>query len=170
MIINRKDLEELEPVQPFIKYKEADHGVSYGNSEAGYDIRIDQTITFNSCLFGLIRWTTIKGEQGPKTRQIGHFVLASTKELFNMPSNCVGVVHDKSTWARRGLSVFNTVIEPGWQGYLTLELVYHGKKNLTIKRGSGIAQVLFHETSQEATYNGKYMNQPKGPVPAKESK
>ena len=34
----------------------------------------------------------------------------------------MGIVHDKSTWARRGLVVQNTVIEPGWHGYLTIEV------------------------------------------------
>ena len=58
-----------------------------------------------------------------------------------MPRDMVGVVHDKSTWARRGLSVFNTVIEPGWRGKLTLELVYHGGQDLLIPAGSGIYPV-----------------------------
>jgi dCTP deaminase len=39
----------------------------------------------------------------------------------------MGIVHDKSTWARRGLVVQNTVIEPGWHGYqTTIELTNHG--------------------------------------------
>ena len=83
-----------------------------------------------------------------------------------MPPNLVGIVHDKSTWARRGLSVFNTVIEPGWKGFLTLELVYHGVEPLHIPAGSGIAQVIFHRTSDHAEYVGKYQNQRNEPVPA----
>lgn len=86
-----------------------------------------------------------------------------------MPDNLVGIVHDKSTWARKGLSVFNTVIEPGWKGFLTLELVYHGSKDLIIPAGSGIAQVIFHELSVDAKYEGKYQNQEDKPVEAKES-
>ena len=42
----------------------------------------------------------------------------SSIEFFNMPKYLVGIVHDKSSLARQGLSVFNTVIEPGWKGYL----------------------------------------------------
>ncbi len=83
-----------------------------------------------------------------------------------MPDYLVGVVHDKSTWARRGLSVFNTVLEPGWKGFLTLELVYHGRDRLHIPAGSGIAQVLFHETMDYASYDGKYQNQADKPVGA----
>jgi dCTP deaminase len=72
--------------------------------------------------------------------------LASAIEEFDMPNNLIGIVHDKSTWARRGLSVFNTVIESGWKGFLTLELVYHGDEELIIPAGAGIAQVMFHQT------------------------
>lgn len=81
-----------------------------------------------------------------------------------MPSNLVGVVHDKSTWARRGLSVLNTVIEPGWKGFLTLELVHHGRESLHIPAGAGIAQVIFHQTAERAEYKGKYQNQEDRPV------
>jgi dCTP deaminase len=96
----------------------------------------------------------------------GNFALASTIEEFQMPTDMVGVVHDKSTWARKGLSVFNTVIEPGWKGFLTLELVYHGRDILAIPAGSGIAQVLFHNTAFTASYDGKYQNQADQPVEA----
>jgi len=65
--------------------------------------------------------------------------------------------------------VFNTVIEPGWEGWLTLELVYHGWKPLHIPAGAGIAQVIFHQTTDRAAYTGKYQNQPDEPVKAKES-
>jgi len=94
------------------------------------------------------------------------FCLASAIEEFQMPPNMVGVVHDKSTWARQGLSVFNTVIEPGWNGFLTLELVYHGRDGLHIPAGAGIAQVIFHRTVEYAAYDGKYQNQADQPVEA----
>jgi dCTP deaminase len=88
-------------------------------------------------------------------------------EEFDMPFDLVGVVHDKSTWARRGLSVFNTVVEPGWRGHLTLELVFHGNQALHIKAGSGIAQILFSQIAEPAAYSGKYQDQAAGPVEAK---
>ena len=59
---------------------------------------------------------------------------------------------------------------PGlWKGFLTLELVYHGSKELRIPAGSGIAQVIFHETQCLARYSGRYQNQEDNPVPAKEA-
>ncbi len=86
-----------------------------------------------------------------------------------MPDCLVGLVKDKSTWARRGLSVFNTVIEPGWKGWLTLELVYHGNEPLHIPAGAGIAQVIFERVENTAAYSGKYQNQEDRPVAARES-
>lgn len=145
MIVNSKALLNAQPITKMINYKGRSHGVSYGLAEAGYDIRIKQTLVLH-----------------PFRR----FRLASTLEEFNMPNDLVAVVHDKSTWARRGLSVFNTVIEPGWKGYLTLELVYHGWGILKVPEGAGIAQVLFHRLVNNAAYTGKYQNQENRPVAA----
>jgi len=149
MILNGKSLLAAKPVSPMIGQKHKRHGVSHGLSEAGYDICINQDVTLH-----------------PFKR----FALASTYEYFDMPSSLVGVVHDKSTWARRGLSVFNTVIEPAWRGYLTLELVYHGWGVLHIPAGAGIAQVLFHQITDNAAYSGKYQDQPNRPVAAIKSR
>jgi dCTP deaminase len=147
MIVNMEDLLNARPIVGMLSHKVMEHGVSYGLSEAGYDIRVQQRISF-----------------GRDQR----FVLASSVEEFIMPRDLVGIVHDKSTWARQGLSVFNTVIEPGWRGFLTLELVYHGRhhNDLEIPAGAGIAQVIFHKTTRDAAYNGKYQGQPDRPVGA----
>lgn len=147
MIRNGKTLWADQPVNPMLDSKFRLHGVSYGLSEAGYDIRIKQSVTLH-----------------PFRR----FALASTTERFHMPRDLVAVVHDKSTWARRGLSVFNTVIEPGWKGWLTLELVYHGWKPLHVPSNAGIAQVIFHQLESCAEYSGKYQDQPDSPVVALE--
>jgi len=84
-----------------------------------------------------------------------------------MPQNLVGIVHDKSSWIRRGLMVGNSVIEPRWKGFLTLELTFHGNEPLDIPAGAGIAQVIFHQTTDLAAYDGKYQNQPNKPVKAR---
>jgi dCTP deaminase len=147
MIINGKSLLRCKPLTPMLDSKQREHGVSYGLSEAGYDVRIKQEVRLS-----------------PENR----FSLASTIERFTMPHHLVGVVHDKSTWARQGLSVFNTVIEPDWEGYLTLELVYHGNGELVIPAGAGIAQILFYALLENASYgDGKYQCQPDRPVEAK---
>ena len=147
MIINGRTLGHARPIVDMEDSKRQAHGTSYGLSEAGYDIRIKQSVLLH-----------------PFKR----FALASTVERFQMPKYMVGIVHDKSTWARRGISVFNTVIEPDWRGFLTLELVYNGWKPLRIPAGAGIAQVIFHRTEETASYgNGKYQDQADRPVGAK---
>lgn len=160
MIINGIKLLLAQPIVDMVPYKKSAEGTSYGLGEAGYDIRIKQDVSF-----------FIKGSFGPQVKvdgkyKEGRFALASAIEEFQMPRNMTGIVHDKSTWARKGLSVFNTVIEPGWNGFLTLELVYHGSEILHIKAGSGIAQVLFHQNAEYAQYTGKYQNQRDEPVAA----
>lgn len=168
MVVNGNSLYRSSQLLDVPDRKVSEHGVSYGLGEAGYDIRIKQDITFYR-LFGLIPMVkVVDGNQ--VSRHLGKFTLASAIEKFNMSPSCVAIVHDKSTWARRALSVFNTVIEPGWKGYLTLELVYHGRKKLHIPAGSGIAQVLFHLVQEPANYNGKYQNQENQPVAARSSK
>lgn len=168
MVVNGNSLYRSSQLLDVPDCKVSKHGVSYGLGEAGYDIRIKQDITFYR-LFGLIPMVKIvDGKQ--VSRHLGKFALASAIEKFNMSPSCVAIVHDKSTWARRALSVFNTVIEPGWKGYLTLELVYHGRKKLHIPAGAGIAQVLFHLVQEPANYNGKYQNQENQPVAARSSK
>jgi dCTP deaminase len=150
--------------------KIAEHGVSYGLGEVGYDIRLKQEIRFDRDYRGDRKVIVIDrngiGQVERFHQQEGRFTLASAIEEFDMPSDLVGIVHDKSSWARRGLSVFNTVIEPGWKGFLTLELVYHGNEILTIPAGAGIAQVIFHELQERAAYAGKYQNQANEPVAA----
>lgn len=163
MIINDMTLYLASPIKEMLPTKERFNGVSHGLSEAGYDIRVKQDIWFS----GYYSHNGLR--QDPtgtldKDEFFGSFTLASAIEEFDMPNNLVGVVHDKSTWARQGLSVFNTVIEPGWKGFLTLELVYHGQDELFIPAGSGIAQVLFHRTIRETAYNGKYQHQADEPV------
>ena len=158
MIINGKTLLKAAPIKNMLAEKQREHGVSHGLAEAGYDIRIKQDITFYPSETQLM----IDGEWIK-----GRFTIASAIEEFEMPNDLVGVVHDKSTWARKGLSVFNTVLEPSWKGFLTLELVYHGSEVLHIPAGAGIAQILFHKIENTAAYEGKYQNQPDKPVAAK---
>jgi dCTP deaminase len=130
-------------ITPFYEEKQIVHGMSFGLSAAGYDIRLAQDIEL---------WT-----EG--------FVLGSSMERFCMPRDVLGIVHDKSTLARRGLSVFNTVIEPGWEGFLTLELKNQGIERITLPAGCPIAQVVFHflDRPTMSPYSGKYQNQEAGP-------
>ena len=65
--------------------------------------------------------------------------------------------------------MFNTVIEPGWRGFLTLELRNMSNKKIFIPNGCPIAQVVFHRLDQECEkpYSGKYQDQERGPQGAR---
>lgn len=162
VIVNGTKLLETAPIVGMHSKKMRGKVTTFGLGEIGYDIRIKQEIRFKR-LFGLIPLHKVDGGRW----KLGNFTLASATEAFNMPEWLGAIVHDKSTWARQGLSVFNTVIEPGFRGGLTLELVYHGGENLVIPAGAGIAQVIFHRISEKACYAGKYQGQSSNPEPAR---
>lgn len=128
-------------IDPFVpETKKHANGMSYGCSGASYDVRVRQDL-----------WV----------KHHGGVYLASTLERFRMPNGVCGVVHDKSTWARKGLQVQNTFIDPGWVGYLTLELSFEGNYDLIIEAGQPIAQIVFHWLDEPvAPYSGKYQDQP----------
>ena len=155
MIINGIILLEDAPIKDMLNHKVRGPVTSHGLTECGYDVRLKQDIVF-----------TAAGVEVDGVWKPGTFTLASAMEEFQMPQHLCAIVHDKSSWARRGLSVFNTVIDAGFFGGLTLELVYHGRERMHIPAGSGIAQVLFHRTSINAKYEGKYSGQSTDPVEA----
>lgn len=146
MIIPAQEIRRRGIFTPFHE-RTVVRGRSFGVSSAGYDVRIAESLVLQS----------------------GEFSLASTIERFDMPNDLLGIVHDKSTWARQGLALQNTVIEPNWNGYLTLELTNHGKEILVIESGDAIAQIVLHLLSEptEAPYSGKYQGQEAGPVAAR---
>lgn len=145
MIINGAALVAVRPVEPMPLIKQRSHGVSWGLTEAGIDVRLDQNVTLHP---------------------LRRFVLASTLERFDMPDDLCGFVMGKSTWARRGVNVQATLIEPGWRGHLTLEIHLQSNRLIRIPRGAGIAAVLFAQLAEGAIYSGHYQDQARGPVAA----
>lgn len=142
MIIPAQTLQSKPPLYPLQeRYKFG--SFTGGLGPAGYDISIAETIWL---------WP-------------GRFLLASALEKFDVPNDMLGVVHDKSSWARRGVFVQNTVIEPGWRGFLTLEITSHRWNVFRIDAGTPIAQVIFHrlEAPTLEPYEGRYQDQPAGP-------
>ena len=140
MILPGQEIRRLNILSPFReKYKFGE--ISGGLSIASYDVALDQDIDL----------------------YVGKLTLASTVEKFTMPPNVAAVVHDKSTFARCGVTVLNTFIDPGWRGYLTLEISIH-EGHMELKNGTPIAQIVFHrlERYPEEVYDGKYQDQQKG--------
>jgi dCTP deaminase len=139
--------EDRPMVVPFVERQVHETGLSFGLSHAGYDVRIKQNRTLTQ----------------------GEFCLASTVEHFVIPNDVMAFVLDKSTLARQGISLLNTCLEPGWSGYLTLEIVCHARGPVVLRAGQPIAQIVFQQmlAPPERTYaGGKYDNQPDEPVSA----
>ena len=162
-------------------YEKTQHlGLSFGLSESGYDIRIAQDITlYPRNLQTLVNNYFFEKQQQKKwymrvfnlfkvLEPRKSFALASSIEQFNVSDDLMPDVKDKSTWARKGLVVQNTVIEPGWAGYLTLELANHSENVIEIRKGTPIAQIVFETLTKPTTipYKGKYQNQDNRPVEA----
>ena len=104
MIVNGKALLDAAPIVDMWPNKQVEHGVSFGLGEAGYDIRIKQTVRFRpGHREGSITVELFNGSLEKRTSiKNGRFTLASAMEEFQMPNDLMGIVHDKSTWARRG--------------------------------------------------------------------
>lgn len=91
------------------------------------------------------------------------FLLAHTVEHFKMPRNVSAICLGKSTYARLGLFVNCTPLEPEWEGQVTLELYNASPRPIRLWIGEGICQFQFFEGEQpQVSYkdrNGKYQGQ-----------
>lgn len=149
--------------------------VSFGPSSFGYDIRLGKdfkrplsggefdphypaNVSFNS-----IQWDYY-------VINPGEMVLGVSLETFNMPEYVMAICLGKSTYARCGLFVNVTPLEPGWCGQLTMELSNIGHVPIKVYANEGIAQLIFYKGERPAvTYAdraGKYQGQ-SGVQPAK---
>jgi dCTP deaminase len=146
-VLSAQTIYELKLVTPCLRAGKDSQGNSYGLSACSYDVTLAQDVSL---------WP-------------GDFVLASAVERFDIPDFVVGIVHDKSSLARKGLAVQNTILDPGWHGHMTLELTNHGSQVIEMKRGDAIAQVVFHMLDEPTSlpYAGKYQDQDSEPTPAK---
>lgn len=144
--------------------------ISYGLSSFGYDFRVaDEFKIFtniNSVLIDPLNFDekSFVNHKGPYCIiPPNSFVLARTMERFCMPNNVAGVCTGKSTIARSGISIMVTPLEPGWEGYLTLEFANVTPLPVKLYAGMGGGQIMFYEGEiPEVTYrdrDGKYMNQ-----------
>lgn len=149
-ILSAQSIRKRGIITPFHD-RTVSNGLTFGLGPSGYDVRIAETVWLWP-FFGR---------------------LASTVERFNMPDDCLAYVKDKSTNARRFVFVQNTVIEPGWRGWLTLELTRFLPWPVKIKAGTPIAQIVFHrldEPTERPYGNGKYQDQEAGAQPARMAK
>jgi dCTP deaminase len=81
-------------------------------------------------------------------------------ERFSMPNDIGAIVEGKSTYARLGLITNVTPIEPGWNGYLTMNFINTSPYPIRIFADEGIAQVMFFRCGEvDKPYEGHYQNQ-----------
>lgn len=182
-------------ISPFIgsQVRESDgrRVISYGVSSYGYDIRLGRHVRIArdpSKMVGgdtLRRWVidpkddlainfidapVCSSERGDYVELPAHgFALAHSLERFTIPRDLMVVCFGKSTYARCGLIVNVTPLEPEWQGFLTLEISNTTPQPARVYVGEGISQLIFHTARRTCSVSygdrrGKYNNQPAEPV------
>ena len=160
-------------IRPFVAKQVREGVISYGLSSYGYDMRIaDDFKIFTNVLnatvdpknFDSRSFVNFKGKEcviPPNS-----FILARSVEYFKIPRDIQTLCVGKSTYARCGLIVNVTPLEPEWEGYVTLEVSNTTPLPAKVYANEGIAQVLFFSgdsvcQTSYADKKGKYQKQKK---------
>ena len=158
-------------ISPFEEKQIRGNKISFGLSSFGYDARVSNEFKV---------FTNVNSEiVDPKNFKNSNFItrngnecvippnsfaLASTMEYFKIPDDVMVICLGKSTYARCGIIVNVTPLEPGWEGYVTLEFSNTTPLPAKVYANEGAAQFIFLKGNEEpeTTYaqrNGKYMKQ-----------
>ena len=166
-----KKVEESEMISPFEKKQVREGTISYGISSYGYDARVSDEFK----IFTNVNNTIVD----PKNFSLDGFVekksdtciippnsfaLASTIEYFKIPRDVLVICLGKSTYARCGIIVNVTPLEPEWEGHVTLEFSNTSPLPAKIYANEGACQFLFLQGKEPpmvsyADKKGKYMKQ-----------
>jgi len=158
-------------IEPFVDKQTRDGVISYGVSSYGYDMRIaDEYKIFTNVHSAIVdpkafdakSFVDFKGDVciiPPNS-----FVLARSVEYFKIPRSVLCITMGKSTYARCGLIVNVTPLEPLWHGHVTLEISNTTPLPAKVYSNEGVAQVLFYEADDECEISygdkkGKYQGQ-----------
>lgn len=169
MVLEKQMINPFEPGQ--VKVASGHKIVSYGTSSYGYDVRCaDEFKIFtniNSAIvdpknFDASSFVDVKSDVciiPPNS-----FALARTVEYFKIPRNVLTICLGKSTYARCGIIVNVTPLEPEWEGHVTLEFSNTTPLPAKIYANEGVAQMLFLASDEvcETSYKdrgGKYQGQ-----------
>ena len=167
----RRMAEEHGMIEPFEDGQVREGVISYGLSSYGYDIRVAPEFkVFTNVHNALVDPKAFDDRSFVDINEDtciippNSFALARTVEYFRIPRDVLVICVGKSTYARCGLIVNVTPLEPTWEGYLTLEISNTTPLPARIYGGEGIAQLLFFEGDEEpevayADRKGKYMEQ-----------
>jgi dCTP deaminase len=170
-------------IQPFEEHTSTVNGkpvLSYGVSSYGYDLRLSSNLLYLpsprngvDCPVDPMNYQDdmlplLPNEGGQFIIEPHGFVLGASMERLVVPENVLGICLGKSTYARVGLQVNVTPAEPGWQGYLTIELHNPTTRSIVIYPEQGICQMVFFEGDKPqlnyAARLGKYQDQPDRPI------
>ena len=167
----REYCKKYRMLDPFEERLKREGVISYGLSSMGYDIRVtDEFKVFTNLKQAVVDPKEFDPNsfidfKGPVcTIPPNSFTLARSVEYFRMPRSVLGICLGKSSYARCGIVVNITPLEPGWEGHLTIEISNTTPLPARIYSFEGIAQVLFFESGSlpEVTYadrRGKYQGQ-----------
>jgi len=153
MVKNDKWIEEMAGqgmIEPLSKSRPGDGAVSFGISSYGYDMRISDEFK----IFTNINTTVIDPKAFDPESFIDHkgteciippnsFVLGRSVEYFRIPRDILVICLGKSTYARCGLVVNVTPLEPEWEGHVTIEISNTTPLPAKIYANEGIAQLIF---------------------------
>jgi len=162
----------IEPFEPGqVREVNGHRIVSYGTSSYGYDVRCAAEFK----IFTNINSTIVDPKDFDPNSFVdfsggiciippNSFALARTVEYFRIPRNVLTVCLGKSTYARCGIIVNVTPLEPEWEGHVTLEFSNTTPLPAKIYANEGVAQMLFFESDEvcDVSYRdrgGKYMGQ-----------
>ncbi len=158
-------------IEPFVEKQNAEGKISYGLSSYGYDSRCSDEFKIFTNVDNAIVDPKNFSEKSFVDRQTdvciippNSFVLTRSVEYFRIPKDVLVICLGKSTYARCGLIVNVTPLEPGWEGHVTLEISNSTPLPAKIYANEGVAQFLFFKGSSEcetsyADRAGKYMKQ-----------
>jgi dCTP deaminase len=162
----------IEPFEPGQVRENADGRIiSYGTSSYGYDVRCAAEFK----IFTNINSAIVDPKAFDETSFVdvnndvcvippNSFALARTVEYFRIPRNVLTICLGKSTYARCGIIVNVTPLEPEWEGHVTLEFSNTTTLPAKIYANEGVAQMLFLESDEECETSykdrgGKYQGQ-----------
>ena len=158
-------------IKPFVESNIRQDVVSYGLSSYGYDIRVsDEYKIFTNVNNSIIdpkkfddkSFVNFKGDVC--VVPANSFALARSIEYFKIPRNVLTICLGKSTYARCGIIVNVTPLEPEWEGYVTLEISNTTPLPAKIYSNEGLCQVIFFESDEDCAVSykdksGKYQSQ-----------
>ena len=162
---------EKEMIKPFVSEQKGEKLISYGLSSFGYDARVSNEFKIFTDVDSALVDPKNFNNNSFVTRKSNEciippnsFALASTIEYFKIPKDILVICLGKSTYARCGIIVNVTPLEPGWEGHVTLEFSNTTPLPAKIYANEGAAQLIFLKGSEnpEITYaqrKGKYMKQ-----------